>query len=191
MARAQPSRWEEAIKEGPMNGRLWLTPLTLVIASTALAGPVDTAIPANPCTGQNLKTLKLILVAHPVGSGLDAETVVICHNANSVNPADMMVQLFNADGTLNRNSEERCNIPPGATAGFITSSTLPAPYTINNTSIVGFEAGTAMSELGSLRVLSTDTKTICDITLVDSSGATPSWTSRVTVTASSKPQAGD
>lgn len=187
--------------------------LVLLIASVAgmaatpvFAGPVDQALPANPCPAPNNGNLKLLWIANEVGTdagglpcvagGGCAETMVICHHTGKTGskPIDVAIELFDFGGNLIAGIGSACNVNAGATADFVTLGLPPMPpYLTANFIAVG-----PQRPLGSLRVLSTG-KVACDVTLIDTSAwavlpaplARTTSTKDVTVTKATSPQKGD
>ena len=177
-------------------------------ASPALAGPVDTPIPLNPCAAPN-GDLKLQLVANDVatdsggaacpnpGSGC-TETMIVCYNtaATGGDNIDIVVELFDATGALVTPavpSVEVCSIQPGASAAF-TTNFLPGQSPYQGTVV---SAGSHLVPPGSLRVLSSSKKIACDASLIDVQGyvvyglASPLWSKDITLTRGSNGQKGD
>jgi hypothetical protein len=173
-----------------------------IAAAPAFAGPVDQALPANPCPAPN-GSLKLRLIANEVGTdwggaacgvgGGCAETMVICHHTGKTgsSPVDVAIELFDSGGNLIAGIASACGVTAGATADFATSGVpLVPPYITTNVIAVGPQV-----PLGSLRVLSTG-RVACDVTLMDTSAwaAGLAWTTStkdVTVTKTKSPQKGD
>ena len=177
----------------------------LLGAGPAVAGPVDTPLPANPCLGA--APFQIALVANEVGTDFPgppcpapgsgcAETMVVCHHAGKTGaaPIDVAVELFSSTGALIAGPlAASCTLAAGATAPFVTIGLpLPPPYVG-----IPIPAGPQVP-LGSLRVLSTSAKSVvCDVTLINTLapalGITPGpvGTKDVTVTAKTKGQKGD
>ena len=177
----------------------WLIPL-LVVAGVgpALAqGPMLTAFPANTCPSG--KPLKLLWIANEVasdgafgaGPGF-AETLVVCHNTDkstSTKKIDIWVEFFDSGGLPAGPAASMCDVAPGATAPFVTAGA-PPPY-------IGTLVFAFVAPPGSLRVMATKPKVVCDVTLFDTGGVaagfafTPVWSKDVTVTKAKAPQRGD
>jgi hypothetical protein len=179
---------------------LWVSP--------ALAGPVDTAIPSNPCAAPN-GDLKIQFVANDVatdsggvacpiaGSGC-TETMIVCYNTGATggNPIDIVVELFDATGALVTPAVpfvSACNIQPGASASF-TTNLFPGQSPYQGTVV---SATSHLVPPGSLRVLSSSKKIACDASLIDVQGyvvygfASPLWSKDITVTRGGNGQKGD
>jgi hypothetical protein len=184
---------------------LWCVLLGALSAGPALAGPVDSPIPSNPCTDPDNGDLKLILVANGVGSsgpvlfcaaGPCVETMVVCTHSSKTgsDASDIAIEWFDEAGTSLGATTPACNVGPGQTKTFRTSPALSSPYTAGT--VFSMDPSAPVGQ-GAIRVLATAKETICDVTLIDALGifsdipSTPRWNSDVIVTKSTAGQRGD
>lgn len=162
-------------------------------AVSAAQGPVLAPRPANPCPSKG--NLRPTWVATQVGTdsggqacgagGACLETMVVCHNnqASSASSIDVGVEMFDAAGAA-LGLAVACDVAPGGSAAFVTAALAP-PYT---GTLIPAGAGPA-APLGSLRVLDTRGRAVCDVTLIDTAGSAvgltppgaPLWTKDVNV----------
>jgi hypothetical protein len=180
--------------------------IALLWAPAALAGPIDTPLPANPCMPP-IDDFKVALVANEVGTdfggsacgsgGSCAEFRIVCTNVGDGDDGamDLGVEQFNAAGAPIPNmfasgNAVRCGLAPGATVAFVSDGTMVPPY------FGQALAGGPQVPLASLRIVSTAPKKVaCDATLIDRSNfpdiGAITTTKDVNVTRATKPQKGD
>jgi hypothetical protein len=169
-------------------------------ASANAQGPVLDPVPANTCpSGKNLKLVWVANEAATDGGGVGpgfAETMVVCHSTEKTGGKnlDLYVQLYDFGG-LPVSTASACDVMPGHTAAFVTGLPFP-PYI----PVGGAGAFTPLAPVvppGSLRILGTKPKIVCDVTLYDTGGPAagfspgPAWSKDVTVTKAKAPQKGD
>ena len=170
-------------------------------ASSFAQGPALDPLPVNTCPSG--KNLKLVWVANEVatdggvttGPGF-AETMVVCHSTEKTGGKnlDLFVELYDFGGNA-VSLASACDVKAGATAAFVTLPTIP-PY-IPSVGIGAFAPVAAVTPPGSLRIMATKPKIVCDVTVYDTflfqSGVHlgPAWSKDVTVTKAKAPQKGD
>jgi hypothetical protein len=174
--------------------------IALGAAPVLAQGPVVDPLPANTCPSG--KNLKLIWLANEVatdggatnGPGF-AETMIVCHSTEKTGGKnlDIFVELYDFGGT-SASVASACGVSAGATAAFVTLPTIP-PY-LPVGAATAFVGG-AVTPPGSVRIMATKPKIVCDVTIYDTflfhSGVHPGpiWSKDVTLTKAKAPQKGD
>jgi hypothetical protein len=186
-----------------MRALLWLVAglVGLGAAAAYADGPVLDPPPPNTACPSG-KNLKLVWLANEVatdggaaGPGY-AETMIVCHSTEKSDKKeiDVFVELYDSSGSL-VSTAAACDLQPGHTAAFVTLPTVPPYLPVGPVS--AFSPQGAVTPPGSLRIMATKPKIVCDVTLYDTYlfhggwHPGPAWSKDVTLTKAKARQKGD